>query len=280
VTVTFKEHDLSLPVTGRRRRILLWGGLFANLNLLAWLGIGFGILPVQPTSDLIALFVILPTLFLPFVALLDNPGENRSRLQQGAELVFLFLFMSVVIECTWEISWVVMNFTGTIHNATSSDHWLWLWWMYGRADTRYLTNDAASMAIEICAASSGPIGLLGCYLLKTGRRIPGNWIAILYVWAMCFSNLIFIAHAWYRGFEDIQGGWFGFWIVFIAWNIPWLIAPPFFVIPAAARELKYLYQRELVYTLKEDGADIDIEPVPTPGDSHGAVRDTSEPSTA
>ncbi|MDV7246822.1 emopamil-binding protein, partial [Rhodococcus oxybenzonivorans] len=80
MTVTFKEHDLSLPVTGRRRRILLWGGLFANLNLLAWLGIGFGILPVQPTSDLIALFVILPTLFLPFVALLDNPGENRSRL--------------------------------------------------------------------------------------------------------------------------------------------------------------------------------------------------------
>ena len=271
MSLIFTEHELSRPVTGRRRKIFVFGAIWASLTVVVYLLIGFGALPVQPTSDFVALCIILPTLFLPFLTLLDNPGENRNRLEKGAALVFMFFSMSVVIECTWEISWVVMNFVGTIHNATASDHWLWLWWMYGRADTRYLTNDAATMAIEICAAGSGPVGLLGCYLLETGRRIPGNWIAILYVWAMTFANLIFIAHAWYHGFEDIKGGWFGFWIVFIAWNVPWLIAPPFFVIPAAARELRYLYQLELAREIEVAGGQltIDKQPVTRQPTQHG-----------
>ncbi|MCP2175508.1 hypothetical protein [Williamsia maris] len=262
MSYTFTEHNLTLPMTGRRKAIFVWAGMYANLNVLAWILIGFDLIPVQPTSDVIALVVILPTLFLPFIALLDNPGENRTRLQRGAEMVFLFFGMSVAIECFWEISWVVLNFTGTIHGATADDHWLWLWWMYGRADTRYLTNDAASMAIEICAASCGPIGLFGIYLLRSGRRIAGNWIAILYLWAMTFANLIFIAHVWYRGWEDIQGGWFGFWIVFIGWNLPWLIAPPFYVIPAAIRELKYLYELNLAKEMKAKGLDVVFEQIP------------------
>src|SRR5690606_4325159 len=84
--------QLGVPPTGRRQFIyrlaFFLTVVFAGLTALL---VGFGVVPPTPTDEIVA-WIILAVLFVPFMALVDNPGEvPRTRVEKWSEFGFCWL---------------------------------------------------------------------------------------------------------------------------------------------------------------------------------------------
>lgn len=236
--------NLGLPATGRRKAIYLLGSAITLGVGALYLLVLLGLIPPTPT-DVIASWIILPVLFIPFLALWDNPGERRSRVEKFSEFGFLWLLISGITQTVWELPWFVLDFTGLLHGVTADDHWAWIWWAYGGADTRYITSNPTIAGLEFMAGFSGPLELYGWYLYRFGKntqqKIAGCWWALAICVGLTYlTGAFFVAEA-HVGWQHIQQGVTGFWLKFIGLNLPWLIAP-LICIPAAIYELGHLYR--------------------------------------
>ena len=134
-----------------------------------------------------------------------------------------------------------MDLTGVVHHIGPEDRWLWPWWCYGNADTRYLTSNATIAGVEFCAGFAGPFELLGCWLFMRGRRIAANWWALLLGVGLTWGTFIFFVSEIHLGFVNIRDGAFGFWVKWFGLNLPWALSPLFFI-PASIVELRVLYE--------------------------------------
>ena len=229
------------PATGRRKFIYNVGiALGVVLVAFAWLLVGLGVIPATPTDDILAV-VVLFALFSPWAAFLDNPGETRTRTQRFAEFAFGWLLLSGIAQTFWEIPWFFMDLTGIVQGIGPDDRWLWPWWTYGVADTRYLTSNPAIAGIEFCAGTAGPFELLACWLFYKGRRIEANWLALLLGVGLTWGTLVFFWAEVHVGFVNVKDGAFGFWVKWFGLNLPWMLSP-FFFIPASIWELAELYE--------------------------------------
>jgi hypothetical protein len=239
-----QAHNLNRPIRGRRRTIYAAGSALGAVTVVFWVLVATGVMPPHGSAN-VAAVLTLPALFCGFVAFWDNPGELRTPLERGAEFVFVWLFTTASIQASWEAGFLILDTAGILQGATAADHGLWGYWMYGRVDTRYLNSDDTVVALEMLSVPISPIGLYGAYLLAKGRRIIGNWIAILYVFAITVTTVIYYFEAVKTGFRDIEGDWVWIVVEFVGWNIPWVLAPAL-MIPLAMRELRYLHHREVL----------------------------------
>lgn len=238
------DHDLNLPIRGRRKTIYTVGSVLGSTTIVFWILVPMGVVgPVGAAN--IAAILTLPALMCGFVAFWDNPGESRTTLERSSEFIFVWLFTTASIQATWEAGFLVLDTLGKLEGATSADHGLWGYWLYGRVDTRYINSDDTVVALEMFSVPASVFGLYGVYLLAKGRRIAGNWIAILYVLAITVTTVVYYNEAIATGFRDIEGSWWMIAVEFVGWNIPWLVAP-LIMIPVAIRELRYLYHREVL----------------------------------
>lgn len=237
------EHpNLGARSRGRRRALYVFAFIVAVPGVVfLWTLILIGIIPPTPSDDVMSL-VMLPILFVPFAAFWDNPGEHRTQLERLAEFSYVWLFLSGVTQTTWELPWFVFDQLGWVHNITAADHWLWPWWVYGVADTRYITSNPTIAGLEFCAGFAGPFELYACWLFKKGRRVEANWWALLIGWGLTWATVVFFVAEWHVGWMNIQDGDFGFWVKFVGLNLPW-IAAPLGTIPASIKELAYLYEQ-------------------------------------
>jgi hypothetical protein len=243
------------PATGRRKRIYRAGILFGViLVFVTWVLVLVGVLPPTPTDDVVSA-IVLVALFTPFAALWDNPGETRTTVQRLAEFSFCWLLLSGIAQTFWELPWFFMDLTGVIHHIGPEDHFLWPWWCYGNADTRYLTSNFAIAGVEFCAGFAGPFELLGCYWFARGRRIEANWLALLLGVGLTWGTLIFFVAEIHVGFVNIKDGAFGFWVKWFGLNLPWALSP-FLFIPGSILELAALYEAR--------GAARALAPAPVP----------------
>src|SRR4051794_5559422 len=105
------------PAWGRRKR-LYWLGVVVGLGLTAvvWAGVLLGWFPPAGAATVMPLFVV-PALFTPFVAMWDNPGEQRTRLQRFAEFAYCWVLLSGVVQTVFELPWFIFDLTGAIHGA-------------------------------------------------------------------------------------------------------------------------------------------------------------------
>ena len=231
------------PATGRRKAIYR-AGLVAALAGAGggWLLVVLGVLPATPTDDVVSA-LMFPLLFVPFAALWDNPGETRTHVQRLAEFSFGWLLVSGIAQTTWELPWFLFDLTGLVHGIGPEDTWLWPWWAYGVADTRYLTSSPVIAGLEFCAGIAGPFELYACWLFARGRRIPANWIALLLGTGLSWATVVFFYAEVHVGFANIQDGAFGFWVKWLGLNLPWAVAP-FCFVPASILELRELYRQE------------------------------------
>ncbi len=229
------------PATGRRKLIYRTGILFGVvLIFVTWVLVLAGVLPPTPTDDVVSAIVVV-ALFTPFAALLDNPGEQRTWVQRLAEFSFCWLLLSGIAQTAWELPWFFMDLTGVIHGIGPEDEWLWPWWCYGNADTRYLTSNPTIAGIEFCAGFAGPFELLGCYWFARGKRIEANWLALLLGVGLTWGTLVFFVAEIHVGFVNVKDGAFGFWMKWFGLNLPWALSP-FLFIPGSILELRELYE--------------------------------------
>lgn len=237
--------NLGQPMLGRRKVIYWSAAAFAALFVGGCLLLVLlGLLPPQPT-DVVSSWVMLFVLFVPFAAFWDNPGEQRSKLERMSEFGFLWLFISGVTQCVWELPWFILDFTGLIHDVGPDDKWAWMWWVYGGADTRYITSNPTIAGLEFMAGFSGPLELWGWYLYTFGKttqaKIAGCWWALTICVGLTYLTGCFFVAEWHVDWQNIEQGLTGFWLKFVGLNAPWLIAPVV-CIPAAMMELAHLYR--------------------------------------
>lgn len=238
---------LGAPAWGLRKvayvSALVFTALFCGGAALL---VALGILPATPT-DVYSSWVMLFVLFVPFVALRDNDGEKRTRLEKWSEFGFVWLLVSGIAQTFWELPWWLLDSVGWVHDIGTNDHLMWIWWVYGGADTRYITSNPTIAGLEFVAGLSGPFELAGWYLYTHARsmqqKIAACWMALIIGVGLTYGTFVFFVAEWHQGWVHIQQGATGFWLKFVGLNVPWIIAPVI-AIPAAMGELAHLYRRQ------------------------------------
>ena len=232
---------------GRRKVIYV----LASLATLGFTGsaallVALGVIPATPT-DVYSAWVMFFVLFVPFMALVDNPGEARTKVEKWSEFGFVWLLVSGIAQTFWELPWFIFDSLGVVHNISADDKWLWVWWVYGGADTRYITSNPTIAGLEFMAGFSGPFELLAWYLYTSGKsakqRIAACWMALIIGVGLTYQTGVFFIAEWHVGWEHIQQGLTGFWLKFVGLNVPWILAP-LIALPAAIYELAHRYRLE------------------------------------
>ena len=258
------DYEPPRPATGRRKRIYQ-AGILAGVVLVfvTWSLIMAGVIPPTPT-DVYVTCIVLVALFTPWAAFLDNPGEQRTQVQRFAEFAFNWLLLSGIAQTFWELPWFFLDLTGLIHGVTAADHWAWPWWTYGGADTRYIRSNPTIAGVEFCAGFAGPFELLACYWFMTGKRIAANWLALGLGIGLTWGTGIFFYAEIHVGFVNVAQGAFGFWGKWFGLNLPWALAPLFFI-PASIWELRELYEaqgaKKAIAALQAGGLPSDAGPL-------------------
>src|SRR5689334_4897737 len=103
--------NLGRGATGIRKQIyqlsLLLTLVFAGG---AYVLVALGIIPGTPI-DIYSSWIILAVLFVPFMALVDNTGERRTRLEKWSEFAFVWLLVSGIAQSFWELPWFFLDLT-------------------------------------------------------------------------------------------------------------------------------------------------------------------------
>lgn len=238
---------LGVPAWGLRKKVyvtaLLSAVLFAGGAALL---VALGTIPPTPT-DVYCCWVMLFILFVPFIALRDNPGEKRTRVEKWSEFGFVWLLVSGLAQTSWELPWFILDFLGVVHNITAEDRWLWMWWVYGGADTRYITSNPTIAGLEFMAGFSGPFELYAWWLYTRSKtiqqKLTGCWMALIIGVGLTYQTGVFFIAEAHVGWVNIQQGATGFWLKFVGLNVPWFIAPVI-AMPAAIYELAHWYRVE------------------------------------
>lgn len=231
---------------GRRKAFYLFTAAFTAIaGLGCVLAVGFGVVSGTPL-DVYFSWAIFFILWLPFIALVDNPGEKpRTRVERWSEFGFVWLLVSGVAQTFWELPWFWLDMSGLVHHITEQDRWLWTWWAYGGADTRYITSNPTIAGVEFMAGFSGPVELYGFWLYSTSKtlqqKVAACWIALIIGVGLTYQTGVFFVSEWHVGWANIQQGATGFWLKFVGLNLPWLVAPVF-ALPAALYELAHWYR--------------------------------------
>ena len=237
---------LGAAATGRRKLVyqlaLFLTIVFAGITTLLVI---FGIVPPTPTDKIVA-WIILAVLFVPFMALVDNPGEKpRTRVEKWSEFGFCWLLVSGIAQTFWELPWFFLDLTGIIHGVTADNHLFWMWWVYGGADTRYLTSNPTIAGLEMMAGLSGPFELYAWWLYTNSKtiqqKITACWMALIIGIGLTYMTGVFFMAEYHVGWVNIQQGAMGFWLKFVGLNVPWIVAP-IIGLPAAIYELAHWYR--------------------------------------
>ena len=238
---------LGVGATGLRKKIYRLS-LFLTLVFAggAYVLVALGVIPGTPI-DIYSSWIILAVLFVPFMALVDNAGESRTRVEKWSEFAFVWLLVSGIAQSFWELPWFFLDLTGFVHHIDVHDRYLWAWWVYGGADTRYITSNPTIAGLEFMAGFSGPFELYAWYLYTHSQdirqKIIACWMALIIGVGLTYMTGVFFVAEWHVGWIHIEQGALGFWLKFVGLNVPWIIAP-IYAIPAALYELAHWYRVE------------------------------------
>jgi len=240
------------PAWGRRKRIYQLG-VVSGLLLTActWAAVLLGLAEPEPAARVMSL-IVLVALFTPFAAMWDNTGEQRTRVQRFAEFAYSWVLLSGVIQTAFELPWFFLDLSGTIQGAGPQHHWLWMWWAYGGADTRYITSNPTIAGIEFCAGIAGPLELLACWWFRRGQRIRANWLALLLGMGLTWGTIVFFVAEIHVGCADVKQGAFGLWVKWFGLNLPWMLAPCLFI-PGSIWDLQALYEHRAIERARQLG---------------------------
>ncbi|MCV7252907.1 hypothetical protein H7J86_12095 [Mycobacterium hackensackense] len=245
-----QKLNFARPVAAHRRRIYaVMFVLGVLITGIPFLGVGFGVLPPEPTYTIWGALIYIPLLVPLFTAWWDAPGENRTWSERAAEFTMVWFPVTASSQITWETPWLIGDLTGIMNGAGPDDRWVWLWWGYGAADTRYLTSDAGLYGMEVVAVIGGlALFTAWFYLLRakaTGddiKRIKGLFVGIVACSMMLAVVSIYYISETRAGFADLeQGFWMGFMFKFVFMNIWWVFAP-LITIPFMIKQIDYLYR--------------------------------------
>lgn len=200
---------------------------------------------MEPTGSIAGPVLCLPIFVIMAAAWWDAPGEGRTTLEKANEFMLIWFPITASSEIFWESSWLLGDLLGLM-DLTEHDRWGWLWWLYGVADTRYLTSDPAVFGVETFVVLGGITLLVQWWRLLTAkddtvRRINALWLSCFALVNMLTAFGIYYVAAARVAFDNIEQGVWGFVAKFVFMNSPWLVAP-LVSLPFIVKQLAYLYR--------------------------------------
>lgn len=205
-------------------------------------------------GDKIATIGACIAIYTPLLVFLNPAGSAPRPLKvQLAHLARIWFFANCFFQCIWELPWFIMRHRFQSGHVGEKDVWLWPWWAYGVADTRYLSNSSdIPLAISAVDAAISLVEAALVYLyLRKGFTVLFAWVSIPLQCCLGWGQLYFYVEI-FHGFRSIQDGWFGLYVKYILMGLPWL----FFPFLAAAGYMWYLaehYQALGASRARQDG---------------------------
>lgn len=123
----------------------------------------------------------------------------------------------------WDFTWFLMH--RVVENATAADHWLWYWWMFAAADTRFLHSDPLMVVLE---CGSGLLGFAQAYALRSfwkGELRRAFYVSTLAGALGFYGTVVFFSVEALQGFPNISPDFFSFYVKWWGMNGLWLIMP-------------------------------------------------------
>jgi hypothetical protein len=244
------EHVLNLarPFAPHRLKIYCGGLVVLTLfTLVPTIGMELGFIKPTFTVDVLGNIVLaLPSWLVPLVVWWDGPGEHRTPLQRGAELILVWLPFTAFSQVVYELTFLVGNLVG-IWKVTNDPGWQWLWWQFSLADTRWWGENPYMFSLEFVAVPVGvALLLVWLRLLRTAtadeQRLRSLWLAFGGIAVQLATTLVYFISEVRTGFADIGQGWYGLAFKFIFINLPFLVVPPF-VLYAIYQQADFLTRR-------------------------------------
>jgi len=150
------------------------------------------------------------------------PGGAAKSVRLTA-LIFFWGLITVWAPVMWDFTWFLVH--RLVDGATANDHWLWYWWMYAVADTRFLRSDPLMLMLE---AWSGVLGFVQAYALVQlykGRLRTAFFVSTVANVVQFYGTSVFFGHEVLLDFRNIQPNFFNFYVKWWGMNGFWLIMP-------------------------------------------------------
>jgi len=178
---------------------------------------------IEATSVFIFMLALLSTGFVF--------GKDRIE-----SLCFVWIYLSTAISCIWDFGYIFVNveLTRNVFNP-----WLFMWWGYGIADTRYIHNDLTVYTLELITGILAWACLFGYIFIKDG--VKKRLIMLVESVAKLITTLIFFLMELIQGFPDVPIDFFGFCVKFGGLNLLWIIMPLISIIYSS----NYILKRNL-----------------------------------
>jgi len=156
-------------------------------------------------------------------------GGNAPQEVRLAALIVFWGFVTFWAPVMWDLTWVFVH--PLVDGSTAEDRWLWYWWMYAVADTRFLNSDPLMLMLETW---SGILGFAHLYALT--RFCKGEVRRAFYVAASAsmvqfYGTTAFFGVEILLGFRNISPDFFSFYVKWWGMNGFWIVMP--FVTTAA-----------------------------------------------
>lgn len=148
---------------------------------------------------------------------------GATRAERLTAVIFFWSLITVWAPVMWDFTWFLVH--RVVDGATAEDRWLWYWWMYGAADTRFLRSDPLMVVLE---AWSGILGFVHAYALvqfSRGRVPAAFFVATVANAVQFYGTSVFFGHEALLGFRNIDPSFFSFYVTWWGMNGFWLIMP-------------------------------------------------------
>ncbi|PVU96582.1 hypothetical protein BB561_001083 [Smittium simulii] len=169
------------------------------------------------------LMIVCSAVFV-LVSLVMTIFRKRSIADRATILWFTLCFL---VHSGFE-GYYLANVNRIVENSTILSQ---IWGEYGLADSRYLTGDPTTLAMEIISVFVfGPLSLLAAYGIVR-RRFATRHLAQLAVSIMhLYSLIIYFYTNILEDCKHTRPEPFYFWIYFVYFNFPWFIFPIILII--------------------------------------------------
>lgn len=168
------------------------------------------------SSGLVGCWFIM--MFLPFVF----PG-NASKTSIYTATIIFWAVITTVFPIIWDLTWAILH--KVIYGATEEDKWLWYWWTYAVADTRFLVSDPLMILVEYWSGIFGFIEGYALYCFVKGEAEKSFKISMVVGFMQFYACSIFFGTEVLADFANIRPDFVSFYVKFWGLNGFWMIMP-------------------------------------------------------
>ena len=189
-------------------------------------GIGFIFALLGISDPLFTSNVTTTCLIVSWILMLITPFIVTSREPTTVKFTSVIIFwgvITVVFPIIWDFTWAL--FHKLVHGATANDRWLWYWWSYSVADTRFLKSDPLMIIIEFWSGILGFVHAYAMYRFFKGDIRQAFHIALTAGCMQFYACSAFFGVEALKGFENIEPDFFSFYMKFWGLNGFWVIMP-------------------------------------------------------